>query len=737
MLRRSRSARWTESAHRQVLFAERVDEIIYANRSDDEDKDELEEELAELIGEPLTKQPPVQISREEELAEELEAILHDCSIDSTEDEIDQTGPCRSLVRTPLLVESATSGCSVEMEPEKHCVSDAVQVDFTSIPAEPCLKISVTDQRRPFRNARVKRVLGLLNQRRRDLCLAAYQAQQVGEMELAKQHACGVKNVTAIMRAVDNGKPINLAQLPSKPCLNTVFNGPVLSGVVCDAPALVRLDLEQASDTLEQEKILTSLLKAQIIEATQLAKEQRFIKCPRTAEELTEIANGSQSTITMLSVQHRHPISLIPQFRTATLPVVNKNGDIADGVVEITVAWGLKVTSLNTSDAFQIPASYVHILFPYPSESDGQSHLSTKVPFSNRYSRGRSVKEIRVNTKSWFVRRWASIRLNLFLCDITDQKSNGRLLETLIIPLRELEHLATVTSTHILPNQFGVVEVKLCQRIPTSGSHLITRVKPWLCVTAVPVVSIQPVSTTRSLDQSTPNLGSRVPTNPLGASFSENISTTSLSSGSTTGSTALNEGTAVQNRGNKLHKIPKSDKDRELNIRNNNSISVLKKSVAPTRLHSKPSMVLSVSNDTTLQRAKSSTFSSTITPSNNNVLRRLETGPVRTVTPQSQALLRSQERLHHSRVMDPGVTEEARQYHFAELRRTRALLKNLEQRLSGPNSVQERQNYLLDLEKLKAHLELLSQEAKKSKDIPSWTGYQYKLNVINEEIRSLK
>lgn len=61
MFGRSRSARWSEGSHRKVLFAEQVDEIFFANRMDEEGKDELEKELAELIGEPLIREHSEQV----------------------------------------------------------------------------------------------------------------------------------------------------------------------------------------------------------------------------------------------------------------------------------------------------------------------------------------------------------------------------------------------------------------------------------------------------------------------------------------------------------------------------------------------------------------------------------------------------------------------------------------------------------------------------------------------------
>lgn len=165
-----------------------------------------------------------------------------------EDEIDQNRSFRPRVQIPQLAESATTGCTVEIEMEKRSLSDAIQVDFGGDPDESSSVLPAADPVRSSWLVRTKRVMDLLNQRRRELRLAAYQAQQVGEMELAKQHAYGVKNITAIIQAVENRKPFDLALLPSKPCLNTLFNGPVLSAVVCEAPALVRLDLEQAKGT---------------------------------------------------------------------------------------------------------------------------------------------------------------------------------------------------------------------------------------------------------------------------------------------------------------------------------------------------------------------------------------------------------------------------------------------------------------------------------------------------------
>lgn len=737
MFGRSRSARWSEGVHRRVLFSEQVDEIFFANRMNEDERDELEKELTQLVGEPLIREQ-CEKSKEEELAEELEAILQGCSLDNMEDEIDQNRSCRPRVQTPQLAESATTGCTVEIEVEKRNLPDAIQMDFGGDPGQPSSALPAADPVKSSRLGRTERVIDLLNQRRRELRLAAYQAQQVGEMELAKQHVNGIRNITAIIQAVENEKPFDLALLPSKPCLNTVFSGPVLSGVVCEAPALVRLDLEQANDSSEQENILTHLLKTQVVEAMQLAQEQTLLKSTRTAQELKEMANGSQSTITMLSVQHKHRISLIPQFRAATLPIINKNGDMPDGVVEITVAWGVKTSALNTSDGFQLPSSYVHILFPYPSESEGQNHLSAKAPFNGRYSRGRSVKEIRANTKSWFVRRWASIRLNLYLSDIKGQKNGGRLLETLTIPLRKLEQMATVTSTHLLQNQIGVVEVKLRQRLPTSGSHLTTRVQPWLCVTAVPVVSIRPVSIASPLDQSSTKMTPRAPSNLRQASACDNSTKTSLSASSSNVSTTMKETNLIQSGRHSLQKVLKPDRNRKQNTKDDNNITLTKPLFISTNVSSVRPVTASTKSDVDITENASTVNSKARTLPNNTPNATVNEGTlIRTESLQSQALLRSQERLHQNRIRDPGITEEARHYHFNELRRTRILLKNLEQRLSGPKALQERQNYLRDLERLKSQLELLSLEAKKRSDIPKWTSYQYKLNVINEEIRSLK
>ncbi|VDP69028.1 unnamed protein product [Echinostoma caproni] len=401
MLRRSRSARSAGSTQSHVDFVDQVNRVLCAGSGVEDDKDELEEELANLVGEPVPKENSDPKTQDEELAEELEAILQAYAPDTNPEKSETNRSSGSHIRKPMLAESSTSGTS-EQEVEKRCVSDAVQVDLTPYTDKAGVNMTTTEQQSLVRAARVKRVIDMLDQRRQEL---------LGEMELAKRHMIGAQNVTTIIKAVEAGQPVDLTQLPSKPSLNTVFNGPILGGIACEPPALVRLDLENAADSTEQEKILVSMLKSQVSEAMQLAQEQTRMKSPRTAEELTDIANGSQSTVSMLSVQHKRPVSLIPQFRKATLPIINKNGDMKEGVVEITVCWGVKANSLTTSDAFQLPASQMQILFPYPSENDGQSHFSTKAPFSNRYSRGRVAQELRINTVNWFVRRLASIRLN--------------------------------------------------------------------------------------------------------------------------------------------------------------------------------------------------------------------------------------------------------------------------------------------------------------------------------------
>lgn len=198
---------------------------------------------------------------------------------------------------------------------------------------------------------------------------------------------------------------------------------------------------------------------------------------------------------------------------------------------------------------------------------------------------------------------------------------------------------------------------------------------------------------------------------------------------------MKETDVMQSGQHNPHKVLKQDRNRKLNTKGDNNISLAKPLFISTNV---TPVTASTKSDVDITGNATTANSKTRTLPNISLSTTVNEGAlVRKEPLQSQALLRSQERLHQNRVRDPGITEEARHYHFTELRRTRILLKNLEQRLSGPKALQERQNYLRDLEQLKSQLELLSLEAKKRNDIPKWTSYQYKLNVINEEIRSLK
>ncbi|KAF5395473.1 hypothetical protein PHET_12141 [Paragonimus heterotremus] len=103
---------------------------------------------------------------------------------------------------------------------------------------------------------------------------------------------------------------------------------------------------------------------------------------------------------------------------------------------------------------------------------------------------------------------------------------------------------------------------------------------------------------------------------------------------------------------------------------------------------------------------------------------------------SRQLLKDQEQMHLIRSSDPGLLESVRLQHQRDLVVIRQQIRQLDERLSGPNAKNEMKRYVLELEQLKVNLEAACKRAKQVNNLPYLAGEQHKLDVVTDELKMI-
>ncbi|KAF5395472.1 hypothetical protein PHET_12140, partial [Paragonimus heterotremus] len=101
------------------------------------------------------------------------------------------------------------------------------------------------------------------------------------------------------------------------------------------------------------------------------------------------------------------------------------------------------------------------------------------------------------------------------------------------------------------------------------------------------------------------------------------------------------------------------------------------------------------------------------------------------------LLKDQEQMHLIRSSDPGLLESVRLQHQRDLVVIRQQIRQLDERLSGPNAKNEIKRYVLELEQLKVNLEAACKRAKQVNNLPYLAGEHHKLNVVTDELKTIR
>ncbi|CAL8102400.1 unnamed protein product [Calicophoron daubneyi] len=365
----------------------------------------------------------------------------------------------------------------------------------------------------------QRIVSLLKTRQAELKAAAFEAKQSGNIELAKNYLRGVLTIKPMIESAEAGLPVDFSHLPRAPGAGGVaassgvaagsgvgparraqpqaFSGPIMTGITCDPPAELQLELEGALDERQQGQILIRVLNDQIKKATDAAQGLDRAGLSDLAQKAMELARFSKSTISVVesSITHHRPIN--PTFEWANIPQMNMNPDLGDDVLEVSVMRGISYPlPSEMSHAHQLD-TYVELTLPFPSTDKPQKFAGEWVKHTcDPNYEGWSAK-FQVNTKSRtylrFIQNGRELKATVYYNRGVLRRVG--VIGTASFPLSDLMHSATVNQLADLMDGRravgGRLEVRIRQRAPASGQQISTLRVPWL------ILSLSKLNTQKS------------------------------------------------------------------------------------------------------------------------------------------------------------------------------------------------------------------------------------------------
>ncbi|VDL93081.1 unnamed protein product [Schistocephalus solidus] len=234
----------------------------------------------------------------------------------------------------------------------------------------------------------QRVAELLKRRQQELRSAAAKAKAEGDMELAKKHLRASLSMNSMVQAAEAGLPVDLSQLPPAPgakrgsssATGTAAGSagattPILSGKKCEPPITFQTLLLEATSVDLLCDLLKTTLSNQAIEAEELSNSHRQAGVSVMADKLMTLSTISRQWITYVDAAQKRGRNPDYSFEQANLSSLNKNPDLGEDVLEVTVVRGISLPIPPGISGPEALDTYVTLELPYPN-SDSPQKFST-------------------------------------------------------------------------------------------------------------------------------------------------------------------------------------------------------------------------------------------------------------------------------------------------------------------------------------------------------------------------
>nr|VZI43276.1 unnamed protein product [Spirometra erinaceieuropaei] len=313
----------------------------------------------------------------------------------------------------------------------------------------------------------QRVAELLRMRQQELRSAAAKAKAEGNMELAKKHLRASLSMNSMVQAAEAGLPVDLSQLPPAPGAK---KGTSAVDLLCD--------------------LLKSTLTGQAIEAEELSKSHRQAGVSVMADKLMTLSTLSRQWVTYVEAARKRGRKPDYSFEQANLSSLNKNPDLGEDVLEVTVVRGISLPIPPGISGPEALDTYVTLELPYPNSESPQKHTTAWAKHTNQpadYGGFEASARFTVNRKA---RSFERLLQGPKTLKATVYYNRGLLkkagvLGTATVKLDGLLTSATSTGCHDLMEGRtavgGMLEITLRHRTPLSGPpfHIVN--KPWLII----------------------------------------------------------------------------------------------------------------------------------------------------------------------------------------------------------------------------------------------------------------
>ncbi|BHF67176.1 Coiled-coil and C2 domain-containing protein 1A [Sparganum proliferum] len=344
----------------------------------------------------------------------------------------------------------------------------------------------------------QRVAELLRMRQQELRSAAAKAKAEGNMELAKKHLRASLGMNSMVQAAEAGLPVDLSQLPPAPGAKKGTSGgaganidvPILSGKQCEPPITFQTLLLEATSVDLLCDLLKSTLTNQAVEAEELSQSHRQAGVSVMADKLMTLSTLSRQWVTYVEAARKRGRKPDYSFEQANLSSLNKNPDLGEDVLEVTVVRGISLPIPSGISGPEALDTYVTLELPYPNSESPQKHTTAWARHTNQptdYGGFEASARFTVNRKA---RSFERLLQGPKTLKATVYYNRGLLkkagvLGTTTVKLDGLLTSATSTGCHDLMEGRtavgGMLEITLRQRTPLSGPpfHIVN--KPWLII----------------------------------------------------------------------------------------------------------------------------------------------------------------------------------------------------------------------------------------------------------------
>ncbi|KAF8567283.1 hypothetical protein P879_09031 [Paragonimus westermani] len=716
------------------------------------DENHFEEELDKMIANGQVEPP-------EEISDELEVLLSQ-NVNESEPETQQEQSSVDTSSSNLAedVESSKTGAEAVGSPKK--LTNESKPFEPSGETLPVSRAQVESKRcvRHVQDSKTSTMGVQLQRRYHAYRVAAYQANQIGDRPWAFRLLGRAHKVAAFKEALEKGQKLDARRIPPPPKLNPLMVDTVQTGNKCSPALLLGLKLSITQSDVERLEIYKQILEEQRMEASLLASQQKLIGLKAQAEELEQLGHHCETVLHALGSVDLACVHANAQFYAVKLLVPNRTPACKENQLQIAVSWF--ITNCNVDSPGPWMTTFVEVELPCPGEVK-QFRTNESVVFGN-ISQGRHVGMFRINTASWYHTRCVKLSVKVYCRVQIADGSSEQLIDSHVISMLDLEDSATMVFSNVLKGKKGVLEVTVSQYRPLNGSALTILTKPWLSLTVEPADQTEgkPTNTQDQIgasmagpasckfkgkpnkndsSSSHPTLKQQNDTEPTENSVKLSleltvpaIELTPVSAGPTSvpsGYTPSSPKVIDKERQN--NNIPRSTPNLEsLNVENTNKIGQLTYTRSPLGTDSDETAAgrSNFRRNPVLQHRLTESMTELPRSSRINVSKQALV---------SRQLLKDQEQMHLIRSSDPGSLESVRLQHQRDLAVIQHQIRQLDERLSGPNARIEMMRYVSGLEQLKLNLEATCKQAKRVNNLPYLAGEQHKLDVVTNELKMIR